>query len=148
LKNKGFFLADLVDNQDILLYNITILTIKKDVKMAQFKLYQIHLTDAEIDLINAEGHDAVHKQSLKLDMNLRKTDTGAVASDAFNRGYYTHVSNITADDLNGVFHIGNMGPEENIERLAPMYSCSVGDIIEDEVGNKQVVANFGFAEVA
>ncbi len=116
--------------------------------MAQFKLYQIHLTDAEIDLINAEGHDAVHKQSLKLDMNLRKTDTGAVASDAFNRGYYTHVSNITADDLNGVFHIGNMGPEENIERLAPMYSCSVGDIIEDEVGNKQVVANFGFAEVA
>ena len=32
--------------------------------MAQFKLYQIHLTDAEVDLINAEGHDAVHKQSL------------------------------------------------------------------------------------
>ena len=116
--------------------------------MAQFKLYQIHLTDAEIDLINAEGHDAVHKQSLKLDMNLRKNDTGAVASDAFRRGYYTHVSNITADDLNSVFHIGNMGPEENIERLAPMYSCSVGDIIEDEAGNKQVVANFGFAEVA
>jgi hypothetical protein len=116
--------------------------------MAQFKLYQIHLTDAEIDLINEEGHDAVHKQSLKLDMGLRKNDTGAVASDAFNRGYYTHVSNITADDLNGVFHIGNMGPEENIERLAPMYSCSVGDIIEDEAGNKQVVANFGFAEVA
>ena len=115
--------------------------------MAKFKLYQIHLTDAEIDLINEEGHDAVHKQSLKLDMGLRKNDTGAVAADAFNRGYYTHVSNITADDLNGVFHIGNMGPEENIERLAPMYSCSVGDIIEDEAGNKQVVANFGFKEV-
>ena len=35
----------------------------------KYKLYQIHLTDAEIDLINEEGHDAVHKQSLKLDMN-------------------------------------------------------------------------------
>ena len=116
--------------------------------MAKFKLYQIHLTDAEIDLINAEGHDAVHKQSLKLNMSRPgNKDTGSVASDAFNRGYYTHVSNITADDLNGVFHIGNMGPEENIERLSPMYSCSVGDIIEDEAGNKQVVANFGFAEV-
>tara|TARA_A200000159_G_C7229767_1_gene299728 strand:- start:119 stop:565 length:447 start_codon:yes stop_codon:yes gene_type:complete len=145
---KGLFLLEKVDNQDILLYTVSILNKKEDVKMAQFKLYQIHLTDAEIDLINAEGHDAVHKQSLKLDMNLRKNDTGMVASDAFNRGYYTHVSNITADDLNGVFHTGNMGPEENIERLAPMYSCSVGDIIEDEAGNKQVVANFGFAEVA
>mgnify|MGYP000927874364 FL=1 len=40
-----------------------------------------------------------------------------------------------------------MGPEENIERLAPMYSCSVGDIIEDETGYQKVVANFGFGEV-
>ena len=114
----------------------------------KFKLYQIHLTSAEVDKINSEGHDSVHKQTLKLDMSLRKNDTGAIAKEAFDLGYYTHVSNITADDLNGVFHTGNMGPEENIERLAPMYSCSVGDIIEDEEGNKQVVANFGFAEVA
>ena len=112
-----------------------------------YKLYQIHLTDAEIDLINEEGHDAVHKQSLKLDMNLRKNDTGRIAKDAFNRGYYTHVSNITADTLEGVFHVGNMGPEENIERLAPMYSCSVGDIVEDETGHQSVVAAFGFKDV-
>ena len=31
----------------------------------KFKLYQIHLTDAEVDQVNAEGHDSVHKQSLK-----------------------------------------------------------------------------------
>jgi hypothetical protein len=115
--------------------------------MNKFKLYQIHLTDAEIDLINEEGHDAVHKQSLKLDMNLRKNDTGMIAADAFNRGYYTHVSNITADSLEGVFHVGNMGPEESIERLSSMYSVSVGDIIEDSTGKKSVVDNFGFAEV-
>ena len=115
--------------------------------MSKFKLYQIHLSDAEIDLINAEGHDAVHKQSLKLDMNLRKNDTGAIAADAFNRGYYTHVSNITAENLEDVFHVGNMGPEENIERLSRMYSVSVGDIVEDATGKKSVVANFGFAEV-
>ena len=116
-------------------------------KSKQYKLYQIHLTDAEIDLINAEGHDAVHKQSLKLDMGLRKNDTGAIAGDAFSRGYYTHVSNITALDLEGVFHVGNMGPEELIERLAPMHSLSVGDIVENADGEKQVVADFGFKKV-
>jgi|TARA_R110002074_G_scaffold10038_1_gene38834 hypothetical protein len=116
--------------------------------MNKFKLYQIHLSDAEVDLINAEGHDAVHKQSLKLDMNLRKNNTGRIAADAFNRGYYTHVSNITADTLEGVFHVGNMGPEENIERLSSMYSVSVGDIVEDETGKQSVVASFGFEDVA
>lgn len=116
--------------------------------MAQFKLYQIHLTDAEVDQVNAEGHDSVDKQKLKLDMSIGMGKKIApIAKKAFDLGYYTHVSNITADDLNGVFHIGNMGPEENIERLAPMYSVSVADIIEDEAGNKQVVASFGFEEV-
>ena len=116
--------------------------------MSQFKLYQIHLTDAEIDLINEEGHDAVHKQSLKLNMSRPgNKDTGRVAKDAFNRGYYTHVSNITADSLEGVFHVGNMGPEENIERLSRMYSVSVGDIVEDQTGKQSVVANFGFEEL-
>ena len=115
--------------------------------MAKFKLFQIHLTDAEIDLINEEGHDAVHKQSLKLDMNLRKNDTGKIAADAFNRGYYTHVSNITADTLEGVFQVGNMGPEENIERFLPMHSLSVGDVIMDENGMYHMVASFGFDEV-
>ena len=116
--------------------------------MTKFKLYQIHLSDAEIDLINAEGHDAVHKQSLKLDMNLRKNDTGAIAADAFNRGYYTHVANISAEGLEGVFHVGNMGPESQIERLGDMYSVSVSDIVIDETGKKSVVADIGFKDVA
>ena len=113
----------------------------------KYKIFQIRLSDAEIDLINAEGHDAVHKQSLKLDMNLRKNDTGMIAADAFNRGYYTHVSNITADSLEGVFHVGNVGPEENIERIAPMHSLSVGDIVEDGSGAMSVVAGYGFKDV-
>ena len=114
-----------------------------------YKVYQIQLTDAEIDLINAEGHDAVHKQKLKLNTSFPgKKDTGRVAADAFNLGYYTHVSNITADSLEGVFHVGNMGPEENIERFDRMHSVSVGDIIEDATGKKTVVAAFGFEEVA
>ena len=113
----------------------------------QYKVYQIQLTDAEIDLINEKGHNAVHKQSLKLDMNF-KDNTGAIAADAFNRGYYTHVANITADTLEGVFHVGNMGPEENIERMSRMHSISIGDIVENADGEQSVVATFGFKEVA
>ena len=114
----------------------------------QYKVHQIQLTNAEIDLINAEGHDAVHKQSLKLDMGLRKNDTGLVARDAMNRGYYTHVANIEADTLEEVFHIGNVGPESAYTRFSPMHSISVGDVVEDEAGTQSVVANFGFKQLA
>ena len=114
----------------------------------KYKVYQIHLTDAEYDMVNAKGHDSVEKQTLKLDMGLMKSDTKAIAQEAFDKGYYTHVSNITTDKgLEGVFEVGNIGPEENIERLHPMYSTSVGDIVVDPEGNKHVVASFGFKEV-
>ena len=115
----------------------------------KYQLYQIHLTDAEVDKINAEGHDAVDKHKMKLDMSIgMKKDISSIAKKALELGYYTHVSNITADDLNGVFEVGNIGPEENIERLAPMHSVSVGDVVEDETGDQFVCASFGWKEVA
>ena len=116
--------------------------------MTKFKLYQIHLTDAEVDKINAEGHDSVHKQSLKLDMGHSNSRISFIAKEAFDLGYYTHVSNISAEGLEGVFHVGNMGPESQIERLGDMYSVSVSDIVIDETGKKSVVADIGFKEVA
>ena len=113
----------------------------------KYKIFQIKLSDAEVDHVNKHGHDSVAKNSARLDMNLRANDTGKLAAEAFNKGYYTHVSNITADSLEGVFHVGNMGPEELIERLAPMHSLSVGDIVEGADGVKHVVADFGFKKV-
>ena len=113
----------------------------------KYKLFQIHITKAEHDKINAEGHDSVEKHKMKLDMSFSK-DEASIAKKAFDKGYYTHVSNITTDKgLEGVFEVGNIGPEENIERLHPMYSTSVGDIVVDREGNKHVVASFGFKEV-
>ena len=76
-------------------------------------------------------------------MNFSK-DISSISADAFNRGYYTHVSNITTEGLEGVFQVGNIGPEENIERLAQMHSLSVGDVIVDEEGQCIVVAPIGF----
>ena len=36
----------------------------------KYQLLQIHLTDAEVDKVNAEGHNSVPKQTMKLDMSV------------------------------------------------------------------------------
>ena len=46
-----------------------------------------------------------------------------------------------------MFEVGNVGPEEDIERLGSMHSVSVGDLVIDPAGNKHVVASCGFQEV-
>lgn len=71
----------------------------------------------------------------------------ATAIQAFSNNAYTHVSNITAPDLNGVFQVGNIGPEEYIERLDRMASVSCGDIIVDEDKHVYLVAPFGFTHL-
>ena len=115
----------------------------------KFAIYQIQLSNAQYDLINAKGPDAVPAHMAKMKMTMDFDDTiGGLASDAWDNGFYTHVSNIDAYTLEGVFHVGNMGPETDIERLSRMSSISVGDIIEDENGKQSVVANVGFQEVS
>ena len=117
--------------------------------MAIYKVFQINLTDDEIDTINAaNSHHAVPKNVLRLDINMSYGEpVGHLVKEAFEKGYYEHVSNITADSLEGVFHVGNMGPEENIERFKPMHSLSVGDVVEDPDGVRHMVASFGFDAV-
>ena len=115
--------------------------------MNKYKLFQIHLTDAEYNKVNAEGHNSVEKHLTKIDMSF-SDDPGALAKKAFDNAWYTHVSNITADSIEKVFEVGNIGPEENIERISQMYSTSVGDIVIDSDGKKHLVAGIGFKEVA
>ena len=117
----------------------------------KYQILQIRATDAEIDLFNSsEDYDAVPKIKARRDMSfprLVKSTVEALAKDAFNSGFYTHVANITASDLEHVFEIGNIGPEENIERLDRMASISVGDIVIDGNNIVWVVADYGFKEV-
>jgi hypothetical protein len=61
---------------------------------------------------------------------------------------YRMVALIDGKTLDDVFTIGNIGPESKIERVEPMHSVSVGDIIQDVIDNKTyVVANYGFEEI-
>ena len=113
----------------------------------KFAIYQIQITEAQIDLINETGDfGAVPAQKAKMDMTMDfdGNKIGGLAFDAFDAGYYTHVANIEAEDYNGCFEVGNIGPEENIERLGRMSSVSVGDLIVGEDGSMAVVSSYGF----
>ena len=62
--------------------------------------------------------------------------------------HYDKVCEIDAEDLNEVFEIGNIGPEDKITRLGRMHSISVGDAIRveegDELGFIYIVKPAGF----
>jgi len=89
------------------------------------------------------------KKFPEVEIQLKVSFSGG--SDGFNAWmseYYNPVANIDAATLNGVFQVGNMGPEESIERLAPMHSVSVGDIIRDnEMGTYHMVDGMGFTQL-
>ena len=111
--------------------------------MNTYNVYQIRLTDEDRDQVNSMGWSAANvnprvKAYLDKDMNIQS---------AFDSGYYNLVSKITAEDLDGVFRVGNIGPEENIERIAPMHSISVGDVIMTPEGKYFGVSGIGFEEV-
>ena len=116
----------------------------------KYKLYQIHLSDAQIDEINGDPAEVPAYYQHKLAVTFPFSDDNGAKriNDVETAAYlFSHVSNITAVDLNEVFETGNIGPEENIERLAPMFSVSVGDVIVDENDVASVVDSFGFIEL-
>ena len=107
----------------------------------KYSIYQIVLTSEDCDAINSmanpyENHDkfAAHRMTMSEDF------AGGV-------GFYGKVAEIEANDLEHVFHIGNMGPEEKITRLDRMHSISVGDVIVDGNGIQWGVAGAGFTEL-
>ena len=119
--------------------------------MTKFNVYQIHLTREEYSLVNAKGHGACKKHTYKIDMPIARKAEKLIALvlGAEASGYYSPVCSIEADDLNEVFRIGNIGPEEDIERHPEnsMSSISVGDVIVDtSTGNSFVVVLVGFKE--
>ena len=119
--------------------------------MKTFKIFQIHLTDAEVNTINETGdHFAVPKHAARLRLQFGTDNPKAaddLVNDAFTNGFFEHVGNIRAHDLEDVFEVGNIGPEENIERFSQMHSISVGDVILDEDGMMWLTAQVGFQPV-
>ena len=118
----------------------------------KYQIFQIRVTEAEVNIMNAtEDYSKAPRIKARRDLQfprLVNSTVEALAKEAFEKGYYTHVANVTGSDLEHVFQIGNIGPEGDIFRKKPsMHSFSVGDIFVKENGDTFVVASFGFDQI-
>jgi len=109
----------------------------------KYKVLQIQLTDAEVDMVN-EGVQ-VRKHVLKTHMFGKKVVPNA--SKAMDLGYYDHVLTIEGDKLEDVFYVGNFMDDRYLDKVqvhGTFSSVSVGDVIVDENDWAFVVDTFGF----
>ena len=108
-----------------------------------FSVFQIVIDKDLSDLINKEGFEC-HVKALAYKQAMLEGDVRI----GMKHDCYTKVAEVVADDLEHVFEVGNIGPEDRITRLEKMTSISVGDIIADADGNCSVVCNVGFTPLA
>jgi hypothetical protein len=100
------------------------------------KVYQIQLTNAEIDMINnGETSDRIKAY---FDRGFEGT------FKAENFQYYTHVANVDTRDLEEAFKAMNIMSDIPVSCYDRCSSMSVGDILELEDGTKFRCASFGF----
>ena len=108
-----------------------------------FSVYQIVIDKDLSDLINKEGFEC-HVKALAYKQAMLEGDVRI----GMEHDCYTKVAEVVADDLNHVFEVGNIGPEDRIERFEKMTSISVGNIIEDADGSRWAVMDVGFMPLA
>lgn len=104
-----------------------------------YSIYQIRLSDSVVNRINSGEN--VPEYTAYLDSTFGKYEK------AMELNMYSKVAEISANSLDEVFEIGNIGPEDRIKRIRPMHSVSVGDMIEDESGKRVIVDRVGFKDV-
>lgn len=106
-------------------------------------VYQIQLTDAQINEVNAKGHDAVPAQRAKLLVMF-----GADNFRTEDLQYYTETMQVDTDDLEEAFELTNLWNSENrVTRIGDVQSStSVGDIFGKD-GRYYMVDSFGFQEL-
>jgi len=109
------------------------------------KIYQIQLTQEEIDLINEKAdHNAVPANVARLD---------ASVFGKFNpehSHFYTEAYNVYVDDLEEAFRITNLWLEEDMPKVDVVgdrgVSSSMGDIFEMD-GEFFFCAAYGFEKI-
>lgn len=101
--------------------------------MKKFKLIQIQSNkDSDVYVaLNEDNPTAVQKELRRAYLDCI---SGFGVSAALGFGLFKHVSDLMAPSLEMTFEVGNLGPEEQITRHAPMHSLSVGNIVIDEDG--------------
>ena len=121
------------------------------------KLFENSVVRDNHRAINAYGDEA-EKHFPGLRAHRKVTVKGSEGWKPEYFAFYTHVANFdiphrgrdTESVLEDVFEMSNLGPRSarsgSMERLAPMHSASVGDIIES-YGAYYIVDLVGFARI-
>lgn len=122
----------------------------KDTKV-NYRIFQINLTRDQTAELRVAGilNDLNRSGNLLPEFYKRYlATTHKPTSSAIWAAFdlYKIVATIEAENLDGVFKIGNIGPEEKIARLSTsMHSVSIGDLVHDEkAGKMYYVDMFGF----
>lgn len=109
----------------------------------QYKVLQIQLSHAEVEMVNSGVELRKHVlKSWMFGKNVVKN-----AKKALDADYYDHVMTIDGTKLEDVFYIGNFMDDRNLDKVqvhGTFSSVSVGDVIVDENDFAFVVDMFGF----
>lgn len=108
------------------------------------KVFQINLTNEEIDIINSDprGFEAFPKASAYRNRSFIST------FDPASFEFYDHVATVDADDLEVAFELMNLWNDRSRVTMHTdgVSSMSVGDIIELD-GIRYRCASFGFERI-
>jgi hypothetical protein len=104
------------------------------------KVYQIQLTNAEIDMINnGETSDRIKAY-------FDRSFEGKFKAENFQ--YYTHVATVDTRDMEKAFEYMNLWNSDKVQKITRVVSSmSVGDILEYN-GQLYYCASFGFELLA
>ena len=101
------------------------------------KVYQIQLSNAEIDMVNSG------ETSVRIKAYFDRGFEGKFKAE--NIQYYNHVANVDTNDMEEAYALMNLWEDESrVEKLGPCSSMSVGDILVIECGWVYRCASFGF----
>jgi hypothetical protein len=101
------------------------------------KVYQIALTDAEVDMINSG------ETSDRIKAYFDRSFDGTFKAENFQ--YYTHVATVDTRDMEKAFEYMNLWNSDKVQKVTrAVSSMSVGDILEYN-GQLYRCASFGFA---
>jgi hypothetical protein len=104
------------------------------------KVYQIALTDAEIDMINSG------ETSDRIKAYFDRSFEGKFKAENFQ--HYTHVATVDTRDMEKAFEYMNLWNSDKVQKITRVVSSmSVGDILEYN-GQLYYCASFGFELLA
>lgn len=105
------------------------------------KVYQIQLTNEEVDIVNSDG-----TYTDRLIAFFGREFERTFKPESFQ--YYDHVATVDTDDLEEAFRAMNLWDDAaKVVKHGPCSSMSVGDILELADGSKFRCASFGFTAI-